>query len=883
MKTAKLLLPAIAASLFFGCTKGEIQVIPNINLTDNGINAHVTLCDVPAVTKTSLMSEGDNIVAVLWTPGDDINVFQINGNVVTGGRFVNLTDTPSTIADFSGSIDSSSVQNAGSGGKSEYWAFYPYSKDNTCTGKTLTFSISDVQSCPSGTFADGQWPTMARSNGLNFGFYSICSGVMFKVAKEGVTSVRFTNRDGGAINGKVTAAWDSEGHPMIKTVRGTDSVVVTPADSDTFQVGTMYYVVLPVVTMTKGLEVTYRTADSYCTYVISRSISFKRNIFNKLYGKDTDYVKIPKVTLFEASEAESGQSYVIVSNGSALKNEGGAVSAVTVASNAGVIEIADTTGLMWAAGAPYSTSDVNYSGLSFSNGSKSLYRSSSNISLRTSVSDKFSNFDYIKHPDVSGAYCLKSGASYYAYYSTGDGIWKSGSSSGNTTVTLYSLTRPKQTQELSFGSNSVAWTLGDNYQIGGSYSVQSVKNAQTSVSYSSSDTSVATVSGSKITINAAGTVTITATAAENEYYKSASASYTLSIIGEEVEEFNLENNYVSQYLDEAAQKYTDSNWASTTVVQKYCSDITSNRKDIPAPVRLEWTAASGAGIYTVSIYNDASRSDLETSVTTSSTSASIYNLTPGRKYYYTVLKGVKSVKTGVISTSGRVRMIKVSDTNAIGHAINCRDLGGKVTTDGKTIKYGMLFRGSNMDATTAAEKEYISGYMNVSLDVDLRNGKTTKFGDDGSGYAYDSFKGLYGVSYDCGDFEGGYDILPTDNDARRKVTKIFTDILSAFSAGKAAYIHCRIGADRTGYICMLLEAVLGVSPKDCSIDFELTSFSKVGTRLRDGNINPSGLETYYYINEYERGSTFREKAYNILLDYGITDEQISSFRNYMLE
>lgn len=881
MRTAKLLLPAIAASLVFGCTKGQIQEVTGINSVDK-TSFEAELCDVCPITKTSTLNEGDNIVAVLWNPGDDINVFQVSGDVVTEGHFVNVTTEPSTIADFSGTMPSSG-QSGSSASSSVYWALYPYSADNTCTGKAVSFSLSAAQSCPAGTFADGQWPTMARSNGLNFAFYSICSGIMFKVAGEGVTSVRFTNRDGGAINGRVTAAWDSAGRPVIKSVRGTDSVVVTPADSDTFQVGAMYYVVLPVVTMSKGLEVTYRTADSYCTYVINRSVSFQRNIFNRLYGKDTEYIKIPKVTFYEVSEAEAGQSYMIVSNGFAMKNDAGSVKAESVSVNDGEIEIADTAGLMWTAGEPFSTTDTNFSGLSFSNGSKSLYRSSSSISLRSSVSDKFSNFAYIKHHGVSGACCLKSGASYYAYYSTGDSIWKAGASSSNTTVSLYSLTRPKQTQELSFDSPSVSWILGTDYQIGGSYSVQSVKNAQTSVTYSSSDTSVATVSGSKITVKDAGTVTITATAVENDIYKEASASYSLTIVGEEVEEFNLENTYVSQYLDEAAQKYTDSNWASTTVVQKYCSNSNSNRKDIPAPVTLSWTAVSGSGKYTVSIYNDASRSDLETSVTTSSTSASIYNLTPGRKYYYSVVKGVKSVKSGAISTSGRVRMIKVSDSNYIGHAINCRDLGGKVTTDGKTVKYGMLFRGSNMDATSTAEKEYISSYLNVSLDVDLRNGKTTKFDEDGSGYAYDSFKGAYGVSYDCGDFEGGDDILPTDKDARRKITKIFTDILSAFSAGKAAYIHCRIGADRTGYICMLLEAVLGVSPKDCSIDFELTSFSKVGTRLRDGNINSSGLETYYYIDEYVNGGTFKDNAYQLLLDYGVSPEQISLFRKYMLE
>ena len=732
MKNAKVLLPAFTACLFLGCTGEKMQEVTN-NFCSQEIVFKAMLGNVSPLTKTSTVLEGNDISAVLWSPGDDINVFNINGDVVTGGRFINNTDAPSAIADFSGTIDLPSGED-GASGNSLFWALYPYSEDNICTGKSVTFSIPAEQSSPSGTFADGQWPTMARSSGLNLAFYSICSGIMFKVAAEGVTSVCFTNRDGGAINGAVTAAWDSDGHPVINQVKGTDSIVVTPSGSETFQVGAIYFAVLPVVTMTKGIEVTYRKAHSYCTYVNGSRIPFMRNTFNRLFGKDNGYIDIPR-----------------------------------------------------------------------------------------------------------------------------------------------------KTQEISFDSPSVEWSLADGYEKGGSYSAQRVNNAQTSVSYSSSNASVATVSGPMITIKGAGTTTITATAAEDEDYEEASASYTLMIYDEE--KFNLENSYVSQYLDEAATKYTDSNWADVTVVENYCSNSNSNRKDIPAPVTINWIAVSGSGMYTVNIFNDTSLSDLETSVSTSSLSASIYNLIPGRRYYYTVEKGTKTVKSGVFSTTGRVRMMKVSDTNATGHAINCRDFGGMVTTGGKKLKYGMLFRGSNMDATTDSEKQYISDYMNVSLDIDLRliYSNAPSFGADGSGYAYNAFNGAYGVSYDCGDFNGGDDLLPTDNEAREKITKIFTDILSSFETGKAAYIHCRIGADRTGYICMLLQAVLGVSPKDCSIDFELSSFSKVGTRVRDGRYNSSGLNTYSYINSYGKGGDFKENAYYLLRDYGVTDAQIAEFRKYMLE
>ena len=58
---------------------------------------------------------------------------------------------------------------------------------------------------------------------------------------------------------------------------------------------------------------------------------------------------------------------------------------------------------------------------------------------------------------------------------------------------------------------------------------------------------------------------------------------------------------------------------------------------------------------------------------------------------------------------------------------------------------------------------------------------------------------------------------------QESVKKIFE--LLADTDNYPIYLHCEGGADRTGVICYLLNALLGVSDEDLLTDFELTSFS----------------------------------------------------------
>ncbi len=91
-------------------------------------------------------------------------------------------------------------------------------------------------------------------------------------------------------------------------------------------------------------------------------------------------------------------------------------------------------------------------------------------------------------------------------------------------------TPTQQPQTLSFPAAAYTVTLGEPFNA------PKVTGAQTSVTYTSSNTEVASIDATEgsITIIGVGTTTITASAVESESYSAASASYTLTVNEKEV-------------------------------------------------------------------------------------------------------------------------------------------------------------------------------------------------------------------------------------------------------------------------------------------------------------------------------------------------------------
>ncbi|MBB6732413.1 tyrosine-protein phosphatase [Cohnella zeiphila] len=171
-------------------------------------------------------------------------------------------------------------------------------------------------------------------------------------------------------------------------------------------------------------------------------------------------------------------------------------------------------------------------------------------------------------------------------------------------------------------------------------------------------------------------------------------------------------------------------------------------------------------------------------------------------------------------------------------ATNFRDLGGYRTADGKTVKWGKLFRSDELAGLTAADISYLQK-SGLKTDVDYRTGSEVKSKPDPTiaGVKYvadpvfsdsDSAGGTDLISYLA---SGQFDKLGEPGDALIDGNKSMVDSPSAFgklfdlildSSTNALVQHCTAGKDRTGIGSALILLALGV-PKETVVQDYLLS------------------------------------------------------------
>lgn len=322
--------------------------------------------------------------------------------------------------------------------------------------------------------------------------------------------------------------------------------------------------------------------------------------------------------------------------------------------------------------------------------------------------------------------------------------------------------------------------------------------------------------------------------------------------------YDLENEYLKEYLDAARETYT--NYSTTSIVEGYMGD-TYVAHDLPNPVSLSWTGNATS----VSIFEGTATTGtpVKTMSFSSSTSASVYNLIPGKVYTYLTSNG----QSGTFGTSGRRRMIKVSDSESANNARNCRDFGGMLTRSGETLNYGLMYRGANMDDVTQAEKNILLNELGIKLDQDLRN-------------EYKENVSPIGVSFS---WYGGYDPNQIYNENGDKMKNSVSDVLNSVIKGEPVYIHCRIGSDRTGHMCLLYAALLGCDLKECDIDYEITSFA---SKMTQGYRKLNERNEQQFRNKFIKSPYNADQVPEAVQDYvvntlGIPLETVKKFRKAM--
>lgn len=226
-------------------------------------------------------------------------------------------------------------------------------------------------------------------------------------------------------------------------------------------------------------------------------------------------------TWYKAEEIEAGETYLVVSNGYVLENNGGSAAAIAVEVSDGVIVFDAPASAIFTAAASSGKFTLQNNGQYMQRGGSS----GSYVPTFSSSQGSYYQWTY----DSAGEFVTATGNStYYVYYSTGNSKWSMNTSGGDSHKTaLYTSNPPRQAQTLSFSATSV------NYDIAGgaAFTAPTLTGAQTDVAYSSSNSAVATVDDSTgaVTIVGTGKTVITANAKGTDAFKPATASYTLHV------------------------------------------------------------------------------------------------------------------------------------------------------------------------------------------------------------------------------------------------------------------------------------------------------------------------------------------------------------------
>ena len=96
------------------------------------------------------------------------------------------------------------------------------------------------------------------------------------------------------------------------------------------------------------------------------------------------------------------------------------------------------------------------------------------------------------------------------------------------------------------------------------------------------------------------------------------------------------------------------------------------------------------------------------------------------------------------------------------------------------------------------------------------------------------------------------------------------------------YIHCTGGADRTGTVCFLLNALLGVDEATLIQDYEFTTFSDWGTRsTKSGTYFGYWRPFYQTLTTQYEGDNLMENVESYLLKIGVKQAEIDAIRGIM--
>ena len=350
-------------------------------------------------------------------------------------------------------------------------------------------------------------------------------------------------------------------------------------------------------------------------------------------------------------------------------------------------------------------------------------------------------------------------------------------------------------------------------------------------------------------------------------------------------EFNIENHYLSRYLNNVSYANSDNNYSFSLMAgnsnYKPMDDVDRDENgSIPAGYLLTWPASDLSNLVNYQVkFGDYT-------FTSQTNSAYIYNVTPGEYDFEiaaltaaTTIANKVVIKTGRAKVNGRIRMLDITDI------YNCRDLGGWKTIHGKKIKYGLFFRSAELDNGTGRGELTDYGVeelrkINVVAEIDIDEDENQTL-DHYSRYQVNAYK--YGIDENA--------------PLRNNYGAIINQFAENMKAGYGTLVHCRAGVDRTGTVCFLLEGLLGVQEGDLSKDYEISSMNDFQYNDETETVNRSQAYRNFtdptpgrdfkslvsYVKNNFTGNNINEKIEALLLTLGATQANIDYLKSNALE
>ena len=322
------------------------------------------------------------------------------------------------------------------------------------------------------------------------------------------------------------------------------------------------------------------------------------------------------------------------------------------------------------------------------------------------------------------------------------------------------------------------------------------------------------------------------------------------------------DNEVFEIHTELQMKFLQNNYDLVSLCAKGKEELSK-----PNPVTIKWRDG-GVGEYLFKLSEDREFKDAR-EIKVNTNQVSIYNLKINTKYYWCVEYMKEDILTKTDTKTFTVAGATPRNLDIDG-ITNARDLGGYSIGLDSYVKQGMIYRCSrfNENKTTTnliTEKgiKEMREVLNIKSELDVRE-------KDESGNLTSSPLGN-DINYYLVPMESGGNIILLNKDIIKDVFAVLGN-----EDNYPIVIHCSIGTDRTGMICFLINALLGVSEENLYRDYLFSNFGNIG-KSRDSGI----ITTYIETVDVAEGDTLALKTYNYLLSIGVSKTDLDTLIKVM--